>query len=367
MKALFLAGGMGTRLQPLTDNLPKPMVSILNKPLLERTMINLKKCGISEIVISTCYHPEYIENHFGNGSMFDLSIKYIVEETPMGTGGAIKMTEEHFNEPFIVFNSDILSDIDVSKMIDFHRSKKALATIAVTEVQDPSMYGVIEYDANGYAVTFKEKPKKGESSSKSVNAGIYIFEPEIFSEIASDRAVSIEREVFPNLLNDNKKISIYQSGSYWMDIGTIQKYRQAHWDIMSGKCKLVDCDFNSDQVSFGKNVTIYPSSTIVGPAYIGDNAIIGAKVFINHSVIGNNVLIGEESKIIGSVIWNDIIISQNANLVDAVVTASSFEDNEIKLLTSLTIIEPLSTKKLAAEKKIQLEPIKSIRRKGDKI
>lgn len=350
MKALFLAGGMGTRLQPLTDNLPKPMVPILNKPLLERTMINLKKCGISDVVVSTCYHPEYIENYFGNGSMLGLNIKYIVEESPMGTGGAIKMTEENFNEPFIVFNSDILSDIDINKMIAFHQSKKALATIAVTEVQDPSIYGVIEYDASGYAISFKEKPKKEETSSNSINAGIYIFEPAIFGEIASDRSVSIEREIFPKLLKNNQRISIYQSGSYWMDIGTIQKYRQAHWDIMSGKCKLIDCDFNSKMVSLGKNITIHPSAIVTGPTFIGDNVIIGAKAEINHSVIGNNVLIGEDSKIVGSVIWNDIIISKKANLVDAVVTASSFEDNEIKLLKTLTIIEPISTKKIAIEK-----------------
>jgi mannose-1-phosphate guanylyltransferase len=365
MKALFLAGGMGTRLQPLTDNLPKPMVPILNKPLLERTIFNLKKCGISEMVISTCYHPEYIEEYFGNGSKFDLNINYIVEENPMGTGGAIKMAEKYFEESFLVFNSDILSDIDLSKMIDFHKSKKALATIAVTEVQDPSMYGVIEYDSNGYAITFKEKPKAEETTSKSINAGIYIFEPEIFDEIASDRAVSIERETFPYLLDHNLKISIYKSGSYWMDIGTIQKYRQAHWDIMSGKCKLVDCDFNSEHISFGKNVTINPSAVIVGPAYIGDNVIVGAKAEINHSVIGNNVFVGDESKIVGSVIWNDIVISPSATLVDAVVTASSFEDNEIKLLSALTIIEPLITKKLLGGKIEQL-PINLKARKDDK-
>ncbi|MDF2943301.1 MAG: Mannose-phosphate guanylyltransferase [Herbinix sp.] len=330
-------------------------------------MRNLKKCGISEVVISTCYHPEYIEEYFGDGTKFDLKIKYIVEETPMGTGGAIKMAEEYFNEPFLVFNSDILSDIDISKMIEFHQSKKAVASIAVTEVQDPSMYGVIEYDKNGYAITFKEKPKAGESTSKSINAGIYIFEPSIFAEIASDRAVSIEREIFPKLLNNNQKISIYKSGSYWMDIGTIQKYRQAHWDIMSGKCKLVDCDFNSENVSIGENVTIHPSAIVVGPAYIGDNANIGAKVIINHSVIGNNVSIGAESSIIGSVLWNDIIISKKATLVDSVVTASSFEADEIVLLKTLTIIEPLSTKKLSDEAIEKSELTKIEFRKGDKI
>jgi len=367
MKALFLAGGMGTRLQPLTDNLPKPMVPILNKPLLERTMLNLKKSGISEVVISTCYHPEYIEEYFKNGSKLDMKINYIVEESPMGTGGAIKMAEKYFDETFVVFNSDILSDINISKMIDYHKSKKALATIAVTDVRDPSIYGVIEYDQNGYALSFIEKPKPGVTTSKSINAGIYIFEPAIFDEIASDRAVSIEREIFPKLLNNNLKISVFQSGGYWMDIGTIQKYRQAHWDIMNGKCKLVDCDFDDSDISIGKNVTIHPSSLIVGPAYIGDNAIIGDNVQINHSVIGDNVSIGDGSKIIGSILWNDVIVSKNASLIDAVVTESSFEDNEVKILKNLTIIGPLTSKKLSGKEMERSELIKSKKREDDKI
>jgi len=357
MKALFLAGGMGTRLKPLTDNLPKPMVPIMNKPLLERTMLNLKKCGITEAVISTCYHPEHIKEYFKKGNNINLKIEYIVEDSPLGTGGAIKKAEEYFNETFIVFNSDILCDIDLSKMIDFHKSKQALATIAVTEVQDPSIYGVIEYDANGYAISFKEKPKAGETSSKSINAGIYIFEPAIFNEIAADRAVSIEREIFPNLLKNDQKIGIYKIGSYWMDIGTIEKYRQAHWDIMKGKCKLVDCDFNSDNISLGENVKIHPNSKIIGPVYIGDNTIIGEKVIINHSVIGNNVSIGAGSKIIGSILWNDVIISNNARLVDTVVTSSSREDKEENLLKTITILKSLSPK-VPADKSVKSDIIK---------
>lgn len=344
MKALFLAGGMGTRLQPLTDNLPKPMVAIMNKPLLERTMLNLKKCGITEVVISTCYHPEYIKDYFGKGNNLNLKMEYIVEDSPMGTGGAIKKAEEYFKDTFVVFNADILSDINLSKMIEFHKSKQSIATIAVTEVKDPSMYGVIEYDSNGYAITFKEKPKVGETSSKSINAGIYIFEPAIFKEIVSDRAVSIEREIFPKLLEKAAKIGIYQSGSYWMDIGTIEKYRQTHWDIMNGKCRLVDCNFNSDKICFGENVKIHSSSKITGPAYIGDNVIIGANVKINHSVIGNNVSIGMGSRIIGSILWNDVIINEDARLVDTVVTSSCSEDENVNLLKTITIMKSLSPK-----------------------
>lgn len=335
MKALFLAGGMGTRLQPLTDKLPKPMVPIMNKPLLERTMLNLKKCGITEVVISTCYQPEFIMDYFGGGESLNLKIEYIVEDSPMGTGGAIKKAEGYFKEAFVVFNADIISDIDLSKMIDFHKSKQALATIAVTEVKDPSMYGVIEFDPSGYAISFKEKPKLGETFSKSINAGIYIFEPEIFDEIDGDRAVSVERETFPKLLEEAKKIGIYQSGSYWMDIGTIQKYMLTHKDIMNGKCRLVDCEFNRDEISYGENVKIHPTATIIGPAYIGDNADIGEKVIIKHSVIGNNVSIGIESRISESILWDDIIINPNVRLMKTIVTSNCSVEKNTNLINTV--------------------------------
>lgn len=335
MKALFLAGGMGTRLQPLTDKLPKPMVPIMNKPLLERTMFNLKKCGISEVVISTCYQPDYIKDYFGNGNKLNLKIEYIVEDSPMGTGGAIKKAEDYFKESFVVFNSDILSDIDLNKMIDFHKSKQALATIAVTEVQDPSMYGVIEYDSEGNITSFKEKPKPGETLSKSINAGIYIFEPDIFKEIDANRAISIEREIFPKILEKAQKIGAYQSGSYWMDIGTIEKYKQTHKDIMDGKCRLVDCDFNNENISFGKDVKIHPDSKIIGPAYIGDNTVIGAKAIIKNSVIGNNVSIDEGSRITGSILWDDVIISKNARLMNTIVMSNCCVGKSTNLLNTI--------------------------------
>lgn len=335
MKALFLAGGMGTRLQPLTDKMPKPMVPIMNKPLLERTLLNLETCGITEVVISTCYQPQYIKDYFGNGKKLNLKIEYIVEDTPMGTAGAIKKVEEYFRESFVVFNSDILSDIDLNKMIDFHKSKQALATIAVTEVKDPSMYGVIEYDTSGYAVSFKEKPKFGETLSKSINAGIYIFEPAIFKEIADNRAVSMERQIFPKLLKESKNIGVYQSDSYWMDIGNIEKYIQTHKDIMEGKCRLVHCNFNSDNISFGKNIKIHTNCKLIGPMHIGDNVTIGENVIIKNSVIGNNVSIGAGSIITGSILWNDIIISKNVRLMKTIVLSNCCVDKNLNLLNTV--------------------------------
>jgi len=320
MKALFLAGGKGLRLQPLTNHLPKPMVPIMNKPLLERTMTNLKKSGITQIVISSCYQPQFIKNYFGNGERFGLEIKYIVEDKPLGTGGAIKKAGYEFNDSFIVFNADILSDIDIDQMFDLHRSSNALATIATTQVENPSAYGVIESDENGYALSFVEKPSPESNACKSINAGIYIFEPEVLNAIPIESVVSVERETFPGILENGGKIAVYNSSCYWMDIGTIKKYLQAHADIMSGKCNLVDCKLSLNSIAIGKNTRIHPDCKFSGQVYIGDNVVMGAKTTISNSVIGNNVSIGSASTIVGSIVWNGICLNSKANLFETVVT-----------------------------------------------
>jgi len=324
MKALFLAGGMGLRLKPLTNKMPKPMVPIMNKPLLERTFINLKKSGITEIVISSCYRPDYLKNHFGNGEEFGLKIKYIVEESPLGTGGAIRNAASQFKETFVVFNSDILSDMDLQKMIDHHKKSTAHASIAVTEVSNPSAYGVIEYNKEGYVVSFIEKPAPGENSSNFINAGIYIFEPEILQEIPLNKVISIERDVFPKYIADGYKISIYKNDGYWIDIGTIEKYMQVHKDIMSRKCALVGFKFEGNEINMGTNVKIHPDAKLIGPAFIGDNVEICSKAIVSHSIIGNNVSIEAGSSVLGSILWNDINVGSKARLVNTIVTSNSF-------------------------------------------
>ena len=335
MKALFLAGGKGIRMHPLTDKVPKPMVPIINKPLLERTMVHLKKNGISEIVISSCYRSQDIEEYFGNGEQFGLKIKYIVEDIPLGTGGAIKKAGARFKDTFMVFNSDIICDLDIQKMIDFHTRSRALATIAVTEVQDPSAYGVIEYDRDGYAVSFIEKPKPEQISSNFINAGIYIFEPELLKEIPINQVVSVEREVFPELLAKGHKIAVYKDDSYWMDIGTIEKYIQVHKDIMNRKCRMIDCNFSISNISLGKNVRIHPDSRIIGPVCVGDNVEICAKAIISNSVIGNNVIIGSGSRVVGSILWNDTIIGSGVGLKNTIVTSNCFIDGGLNFLSTV--------------------------------
>lgn len=320
MKALFLAGGMGTRLRPLTDHLPKPMVPVMSLPLLERNILKLKKYGIDEVILSTCYKSHHIENHFGDGSRLGLKIHYLREEIPLGTGGAIKNAAPYITATTIIFNSDILCEIDFAAMLAWHRQKHAVATIAATRVDNPTLYGVLEYDSNGYVRSFKEKPAPHEITSHYINAGVYIVEPEMLAEIPSGRAVSVERETYPDLLQKGYKIAIFKSSSYWLDIGTPEKYLQAHKDILRGRYNISECDFTSEHIFTGRGARIHPAARIIPPVYIGENAEIGAFSTIGPEVvIGKQAFIGAGCTITGSIIWDKASIENGTRLADTIV------------------------------------------------
>lgn len=324
MKALFLAGGMGTRLRPLTDRLPKPMVPVMGKPLLERTLEILKLHGVDDIVLSTCYKPEAIERYFGDGSDFGLKIHYVSEDIPLGTGGAIKNCENYFDDTFFIFNADILSNINFSEMLRYHKRKKTDVTIAVTRVGNPSAYGVIEYDGNGYASSFREKPAPNEVVSHFINAGVYIIEPGIFRRIPSGRAVSVEREVFPKLLERGRKIAVYKGCNYWLDIGTPEKYVQAHRDGFEGRLRLPEINFRQRAVYSRLNARISGTATLRGPVYLGrnvrieDGAVVGPYV-----VVGDNGVVGKKSEITNSILWDDVVIEDGVKMAECVVTDGS--------------------------------------------
>ncbi|NLP12885.1 MAG: NDP-sugar synthase [Clostridium sp.] len=329
MKALFLAGGFGTRLKPITNDLPKPMVPIMGRPLLERNIENLKKHGINEILLSTCYKPHIIEKYFGNGSKLGVKISYISEDMPLGTGGAIKNAQNFSDDTFIVFNADILSDIDISKMIRFHKQTGVIATIAVTKVDNPSAYGVIEHDENGFIKAFKEKPQPHESCSNLINAGIYIFEPELLNEIPSGRAVSIERETYPHLLQKGYNLAVYDGCSYWLDIGTPQKYLMAHSDILEGKLPISEHNFRENPKYISKTANISPDAQIIDPVYIGDNVEIGSSAVIGpNTVLNAHSFVGMGARLLGSVIWDHVDIGSRAAVVNSVVMSNCRIDKD---------------------------------------
>lgn len=322
MKALFLAGGMGTRLRPLTNHLPKPMVPIMGVPLLERNICELKQCGISEIIVSTCYQAQCIEQHFAPDCRNGLKIHCVCEEKPLGTGGAIKNCQKYFDETFLVFNSDILSNIDLKALIKFHQQKKADVTIAAIEVEDTSNYGVIEYDPDETIVSFTEKPKPGEEKSHFINAGIYVFEPRVLDLIPEGQNVSVERDTFPLLLKNGFRMSVYRGSGYWIDIGTPQKYMQAHQDIFDGVCAVSENDFRNDKVFGIENAELDPTAKINGPVWFGKNVHIGANAVIGPNVvIGDGFEAGRGFEIRNSVVWNNVSAGSGVGIDHSVVTS----------------------------------------------
>lgn len=344
MKALFLAGGLGTRLRPLTDRLPKPMVPIMGRPLLERKFESLKLHGIDEIVLSTCYRPEAIERYFGDGSAFGLKIRYVHEDAPLGTGGAIKNCEKYFDGTFFVFNADILSNINFSEMLRYHKRKQADVTIAATRVGNPSAYGVIEFDENGYVSLFREKPAPREVVSHFINAGVYLFEPDVFRQIPSGRPVSVEREVFPKLLGLGKRVAVYRGCNYWLDIGTPAKYVQAHRDSFEGKLRLSEVDFRKRAVYGRLNAAISGTATLRGPVYLGRNVRVGPGAVVGpRVVVGDDSVIGRKCRVADSILWNDVVLEDKAELSECIVTDGKTVEEKSRLKHAICTPETAKT------------------------
>ncbi len=295
----------------------------MGKPLLERNFENLKRYGIYDVVLSMCYQPEKIENYFGGGKKFDVNISFVTEEIPLGTAGAIKNAQDFFDDTFLVFNADILSDIDFTEMIRFHKDRKALATIAATRVDNPWDYGVMEHDGNGFITGFKEKPKPHESDSNLINAGVYIFEPELLDHIPQGKTVSIERETYPQLLQGGHKMAIYNRCSYWLDLGTPQKYLKVHRDILEGLIQIGECDFTQNKKYISRTAKVHPTARIAEPVYIGDGVEIGSYAAVGPgTVVYHGAVVGSRAAVVGSVVWDNVKIENGASVENSVAMSN---------------------------------------------
>src|ERR1700738_5353852 len=236
MKAILLAGGKGTRLRPLTIHTPKPIVPIFDRPFLQFQLDLLKQVPeIDEVILSLNYQPRRIEEILGDGGETGLGLKYVVEPVPLGTAGAVRYAGESLHESVVVFNGDVLTQVDLAAVIALHRERSAKATIVLTPVENPAAYGLVETDTRGNIQRFLEKPKPDEITCDTINAGIYVLEPETFDRIPKETPLSIERSFFPSLIERHESVIDYGSRGYWIDIGTPEKYMQVHRDIMDGR------------------------------------------------------------------------------------------------------------------------------------
>ena len=314
MKAILLAGGKGTRLRPLTIHTPKPIVPILDRPFLHYQLDLLKHVPeIDEVILSLNYQPRRIEELFGDGSDLGIAIRYVVEPAPLGTAGAVRYAGESIRESVVVFNGDVLTQIDLQAVIALHRERKAKATIVLTPVENPSAYGLVETDARANITRFLEKPTADEITCNTINAGIYILEPDTFDRIPKDTAWSIERSFFPSLIERHEPFVAYVDRGYWIDIGTPDKYMQVHWDVMDGRCLAKPFIDHPSAAYVSPDARVEDGATLDGPCFIDAGAVVKAGARIGpYAVIGRQCHVEEHASIERAIVWANTRVSQEA-------------------------------------------------------
>jgi len=330
MKAVILVGGEATRLRPLTCNIPKAMVPVLNTPFLEHVIHYLGYHQVKDIILAQSRLSQPIESYLGDGSQLMVKLNYSIEDAPLGTAGAVKNAEEYLDEAFLVLNGDIFTDLDITAMIDFHLERKAKATIALTPVDDPTSYGLIETNAQGRVTRFLEKPSWSQITTNMINAGTYVLEPEVLAQIPPQANFSFERELFPLLLEQDEPIYAYPSSAYWIDIGTPEKYLQLHRDLLSGKSSQYGLT-PGEKVVIGEQSYIHPTAQITGPILIGSNCSIGRSVkLIGPVVIGHGCTILGDAVIEQSIIWRNARLGTRVNLKNSIIADNCcLNDNSI--------------------------------------
>jgi len=309
ISAILLVGGKGTRLMPLTQHTPKPMLEVAGVPFTEHQIRKAAKAGISEIVLATSYKAELFEPYFGDGEKFGIKIKYAVETTALGTGGGIKNAAELIEacDQVVVFNGDVLSGHDLSSQIKLHQRNNADVTLYLTEVLDARAYGCVEIENNNRVKSFLEKMDN--PISNLINAGCYIFNPAIINTIPKGQVVSVERETFPNLIASNAKIFGFIDNSYWLDIGTPAALVKASADLVIGKIESAATPEHKGEVLISNTAQISPTALIKNGSVLGSEVVVGSRSEVSGSIIGKGAKISDDCKIIDSIIAPNTQIS----------------------------------------------------------
>lgn len=322
LKALVLAGGFGTRLRPLTCTRPKQLLPIADEPSIDWTLRNLSDHGVDTVVLAVNYMAEAFVRYLGP-SKYNLGILYSREERPLGTGGPIKRAQSYLKgeEPFLVLNGDVISDIDYGRLLEFHKDKGGLATIGLYNVADPSRYGAVELDGHGRVRRFVEKPKAGEAPSNLVNAGIYVLDPKIMEYIPEGRRVSTETEVFPKLAQEGQ-LHGFEFRGLWVDIGTPEDYLHANALLLA----------RMNGVRTGEGTVVDPSAQILGPSRIGNGVKIGAASIVgSNCAIADNVEIGSGCRIENSIVFPGAVIGDYSSIRGVILGENAMLERWVKI------------------------------------
>jgi len=321
MKAVIMAGGEGTRLRPLTSNIPKPMMPLANKPMMEHIVRLLRDHGFTDIVVTLAFLPQAIRTYFGDGSEYGVRMRYASEETPLGTAGSVRNAMAELDESFLVISGDVLTDIDLTALVEHHQESKAAATIGLRRVEDPVEFGIVITRDDGTVERFLEKPTWGQVFSDTINTGIYVLEPGTFEFIAAGKPVDFAADVFPAMLDAMLPVHGKVLEGYWEDVGTIEAYSRAHQDVLDGKVSVEIDGFGlGEGIWLGEGAEVDPLARIDGPAIIGDYCRIEAGAHLGpYTVLGSNVLVGPDAYLEHTVVHDNTYIGPSVRLRGAVI------------------------------------------------
>ena len=355
LPAVILVGGQGTRLRPLTERTRKDMLPVVDRPQLAYTFEHLRRHGVRRGIVSCGYLPTQIEERFGN-AYGDLALEYRVEDEPLGTGGGIAFAAQGLEDTFFALNGDSLREADLDALLAFHRERRALATILLTPVADPSRYGLVRLEPDGRVASFLEKPRPQEIDTNLINAGLYVLEPQVLELVPAGRAVSIEREVFPALSERGAVYGLALPG-YWLDVGTPASYLQAHRDVLERAFRTDVGDLlGSDFTYVDPTAVVHPDARLVPPVYVGPGAVleggvragsvaaIGAgarlapRAVVESAVVGARAQVGADTHVEGSILGEGARVGDGARIAglavvgpDAVVGAGNELDHGVRV------------------------------------
>ena len=343
MKAVIMAGGFGTRIQPLTNSIPKPMLPIMNRPMMEHILKKVKSAGITDIVVLLYFKPEVIMDYFKDGSDFGVNITYVKPDDDYGTAGAVKKAEKYLDETFLVVSGDLVTDFDFKEIIGFHQVKNSKLTITLTSVEDPLQFGVVITDKEGRILRFLEKPGWGEVFSDTINTGIYIIEPEILKYIPENVPFDFSKDLFPLLMKQGITLYGYKAKGYWRDVGNPESYREVFKDIFSGKVKVfipgekVTKDTGVIYVEEGSQIP--DNVKVEGTVVLGKNVTLKDNVSLKNVVIGDRTEINKNTSINDSVIWWETKIGENCFFNNSVICNNVEIGNNVKAEKGVIIAE----------------------------
>ena len=326
MKAVVMAGGEGTRLRPMTSDLPKPLLPVVNRPVMEHVLRLLKRHALTETVVTVQFLAAMVRDRFGDGQELGMSLTYAAEEVPLGTAGSVKNAEEALrDDTFLVISGDALTDIDLTALIAFHRARGAMVTVCLTRVPDPLEFGITIAGDDGRVERFLEKPTWGQVFSDTVNTGIYVMEPEVLGYVAAGESVDWAGDVFPRLLREGKPVYGYVADGYWEDIGTHASYLKAQADVLRRKVDVgVDGFESSPGIWVAAGAEVDPDAVLHGPVYIGEGARVEAGARIGeHTVLGCGTVVRAGAFLEHAVVHDNVYIDARAHLRGCVVGRSS--------------------------------------------